>query len=150
MGRYINWADAVGRYSQLSKIGGAEAVGSDFIQYAEAEVDARLSPMYTVPFSEGAYTPMTVKDLTIDMTYLKATFGKEKNWERMDKAMSNRFSAILKGDLAVILPDGTVLASVGGTVWGSNTGYTPIFGMGDTRDFEVDPDRVDTEDDARD
>jgi len=149
MGRYIDWSDLIGRYSQLSKIGGAENVGSDYIQYAEAEVDARLSPMFTVPFSSGTYTPMTVKDLSIDMAYLKATFGKEKSWDRMAKAMDKKFKAILEGELAVILPDGTTLASLGGTVWGSNAGYTPIFGMGDTRDFEVDPDRVDAEDDAR-
>jgi len=149
MGRYIEWEEVVGRYSQINKIGGAESVGSDFIQYAEAEVDARLSCAYTTPFSEGVYTPMTVKDLAIDFTLLKATFGKEKAWDRLNKMLNERIEMICAGTIGLVLPDGTLLGQTGNAIWSSNQEYTPVFGMGDTLDFVVDVDRIEDEDDAR-
>ena len=150
MGRYINWADVVGRYSQINKLGGAEQVGSNFIDYAEAEVDARLACAYTVPFDTSSGAPTTVKDLAIDLTFLKATFGKEKSWGRMNTAMDKRIKMICDGEIQIIGADGDPLAQIGGTVWGSTMNYTPIFGMGDTLDFVVDTDRIDDEDAARD
>jgi phage gp36-like protein len=147
MGRYINWEDLVGRYSQINKIGGAESVGSNYIQYAEAEVDARLACCYTVPFSG---TPVTIKDLCIDVALLKATFGREKSWDRMKTYVDDRFKMICSGQIQVAYEDGSIISQVGGTIWGSNEDYTPIFGMGDTLDFVVDSDRIDDEDDARD
>ena len=150
MGRYINWAELVDRYSQMSKLSGAESVGSAFIAYAEAEVDARLASVYSVPFDTSSGAPMTVKDLTIDLAMLKASFGKSKDWDRMNEAINDRIKMILDGKIAIIGADGNPVTQVGDTIWGSNEDYTPIFGMGDTLDFVVDQDRVDDENDARD
>ena len=149
MGRYIEYTDLVGRYSQIAKLGGAEAVGSSFIQYAEAEVDARLGVAFTVPFSSGEYAPTTVKDLAIDFALLKATFGKDKAWDRLNKMLNERVEMIVAGTIAMILPDGTRLEQSGNAIWSSTESYTPIFGMGDPMDFEVDPDRIGDENDAR-
>lgn len=150
MGRYINWGDLVGRYSQINKLGGAETVGSNFIDYAEAEVDGRLAPVYSVPFvTDPASAPTLVKDLAIDFALLKATFGKEKSWDRMAKHLEDRIKLILDGKLVIVGLDGAPITQVGGTVWGSNTTYTPIFGMGDEAEFVVDPDRIEAEESAR-
>ena len=149
MGRYIDWSDLVGRYPQINKLGGAEAVGSNYIDYGEAEVDARLASCYAVPFDTGSSTPMTVKDLAIDFTFLKATFGREKSWDRMKKALEERVKMICEGKIQIIGADNEPIGQVGGTIWGSNQTYTPIFGMGDTLDFVVDADRLEDEDTAR-
>lgn len=149
MGRYIEWDDLVGRYSQINKLGGAENVGSNFIAYAEGEVDARLACAYTVPFSSSPDTPITVKDLAIDFALLKATFGKEKSWDRMKAMLDEKIAMICEGKISIVGVDGTAIGQVGGTIWSSNQTYTPIFGMGDTIDFVVDSDRIDDEDDAR-
>jgi len=149
MGRYINWSDLVGRYSQINKLGGAENVGSNFIAYGEAEVDARLARCYSVPFDTSSGAPITVKDLAIDFTLLKASFGKEKSWDRMNEMLNKRVDDICDGKVQIIGADGNTLAQVGGTIWGSNENYTPIFGLGDSLDFVVDSDRIEDEDDAR-
>jgi hypothetical protein len=150
MGRYINWSDLVGRYSQLNKIGGAEAVGSNYIQYGEAEVDARLACCYTVPFAtDPSSAPLTVKDLAIDFTLLKATFGREKSWDRMKKMLDEKVADICAGKITIVDGGGEAISQIGGTVWGSTQDYTPIFGMGDTLDFVVDDERIDDEDSAR-
>jgi hypothetical protein len=151
LGRYINWDDVVGRYSQINKHGGAADIGSNFIQYAEAEVDARLASCYSVPFVSGVgSTPITVKDLAIDVTYLKATIGaKSKAWDQIKNSVNDRIKMICNGDSQIVGPGGDPLAQIAGTIWGSNEDYHPIFGMGDTLDFVVDSDRIDDEDDAR-
>src|SRR5262245_55008262 len=62
-GRYINWDDIVNRFTGFANVADAVKAASHYVCYAEAEVDARLAPKYTPPFSNNN---MTVRDLAID------------------------------------------------------------------------------------
>lgn len=146
MGRYINWADVNGRYADMDRIGDAAEVGSTYIQYAESFVDARLAPRFTVPFSPA---PQIIKDLAIDITYLRANLvkGIEKDVLRAD--VDERLKMLSNGQMSILTDSGTS-AAVGVSRLGSNTkSYTPVFGMGDIQDMRVDPDRTDDEESAR-
>lgn len=140
--KYINWADVVARYPGLSQVGGAEEVGSSYIGYAENQVEGMLASAYTVPFSDNN---LTVKDLCIDLVYIRAgTIKAEARKELRDEFME-RIERLLTGKENMVTVDGTVMYSDGGTPWSSTENYHPVFGMGDHKDFVVDSDQVDDE-----
>lgn len=139
MGRYIEWDDVVKRYPTVSKLGGAEVVGLDHVPYAEAEVDARLSPAFTVPFSSNN---QTARDLSIDLTYLRANplRDPEKN-APVQERVDNLIAALLEGRMAMVTTSGDVIqpALVGGvSPWSNTMNYHPTFGAGPIEDMHVD------------
>ena len=71
MGRYINWADVGGKYTDITRTGGSQEVESPFIAASEDEIDAAMAGLYTVPFTP---CPGMIKDLCIDLVYYKANF----------------------------------------------------------------------------
>ena len=150
MGRYIEYGDVAGRYSQIVKFSTEEDVGSHFILYAEADVDAALSKVYSTPFDTSSGTPPTVADLAIDLTYVRAAVGKSKTVDKLKESIIKRIKAIQDGTMAIVDTTGAEILRVGDAMWSSTADYTPIFGLGDTLDFVVDEDRIDAEDDARD
>lgn len=151
MGRYIDYEELTGRYSQLFKGSEAESVGSHYIAFAEAEVDGRLGRTYSVPFDTTSGAPDVVKDLAIDIAYLKATIGgKSKAWDGIKKSVDERFEMLLNGDMVILDASGSALTVVGDTVWSSTMNYHPVFGIGSDLDFVIDEDRLDDEEDARD
>lgn len=119
MGRYIDWADVTGRYPDFAKGPDATIANDVFIPHAEAEVDGRLAPKYSVPFSPA---PFLVKDLAIDLAYYKATIKQESSkliYERVEGV----FKSILDGTLLLTNSDG-VMAQPGNNAWCSNSYHT--------------------------
>lgn len=123
MGRYINWADVTARYVDYAK--GADSTQSEaaFVPHAEAEVDARLAPKYTVPFSP---VPYLIKDLCVDLAYYKANI-KQESVKPLKEYIDERFKAIIDGTLILTTSDGIVASATGGG-WAANS-YHSSFGL---------------------
>lgn len=123
MGRYIDWADVTGRYPDAAKIAGAEAIGSYWLNYAEAEVDARLAPRFTTPFSSA---PDMVKDVAIDLTYYRLTM-RQKGAEVIKGYVDERINGMISGTLYLT----SSFALENTTAWSeqAKTGYHSAFGF---------------------
>lgn len=132
MGRYINWADVTGRYNDFAKGPDASVAAASFIPQAEAEVDGRLAPKYTVPFSPAPYL---VQDLCIDLAYYKAAMGTERA-KLVGESLEKRFKAIIDGTLLLTTSAGTIVAE-GATAWVSNS-YHSSFGPDSEVNWRVD------------
>lgn len=123
MGRYIDWQDLANRYTDAAKMGGAEAVHSAWLFGVEAEIDARLSIRYTVPFSPA---PDLVRDLCIDLLYARMTARQEGSEVIYERVMDT-----IKEMVAGTLPlPGVAPLPLGGAAWASNS-YRTAFGPDD-------------------
>jgi phage gp36-like protein len=132
VGRYIVWTDVTARYSDWAKGPDSTLGEAAYIPQAEAEVDARLAPKYTVPFSPAPYL---VKDLCVDLAYYKATIRQESS-KLIKEYIDERFKAIIDGTLLLTNSAG-VVAGTGGFAWASNS-YHSSFGMDDETLWRVD------------
>jgi phage gp36-like protein len=132
VGRYINWADVTGRYKDFPKGPDATDAENYFIVQAEAEVDGRLAPKYSVPFSPAPYL---VKDLCVDLAYYKANIKQESSKLIRDD-LERRFDAIIDGTLLLTTSAG-VVAKTGDYAWASNS-YHSSFGLDDEINWQVD------------
>lgn len=127
---YIDWTDVTDRYGDAAKIGDEGKLSQAFIRYAEAEVDARLSPVYSMPFSPGSSNaPLAVRDLCIDLAYYKMTWRQEGS-QALKDMIDERFARILKGDEILTTSAGQVGLN-GGTAWASTQDYHSRFGPDD-------------------
>ena len=136
MGRYIDWADVTGRYSDFAKGPDASQANASFVPQAEAEVDARLAVKYTVPFSPAPYL---VQDLCIDLAYYKATI-RQKGSEQIKKYIDARFETIMNGSM-VLTNSAGVISGTGNYAWASNS-YHSAFGMDDEVNWRVDDEQI--------
>lgn len=143
MGRYINWADVTGRYGDFAKGADATVAAAAFIPQAEAEVDGRLAPKYTVPFSPAPYL---VQDLCIDVAYYKATIRQEGS-KLLGESLEQRFKAIINGTLLLTNSGGAIQES-GGAAWCSNS-YHSSFGPDSEVNWRVDSNWINDAMDAR-
>lgn len=147
MGRYIDWADVVDRYPVLSNVGDAVKMDSTHIVPAESEVDARLAPVFTTPFSSDN---VTAQDLSIQLVYLRAGYLKDDNWVNFKDYIDERFDRLTDGSEAMLTSSGDVLSSQDTTeAYHTHSGYKPIFDLTDVVKQEIDPDLIDAEDDKR-
>lgn len=143
----INWQDCTARYPELADLRDATQADSNYVMYAIAEVNARLSSKFTVPFSDNN---LTAKDLAIDLTYSKIYRFKDP-----DKAAAvNSYVSVFIGDLiegraAMITSSGDVIDSVGGTIYSTTQDYHPVHGMSPTILLEVDSSQIISEESAR-
>jgi hypothetical protein len=147
MGRYIDWADVVDRYPMLSNVGDATKMENTHIVPAEGEVDARLAPVFTTPFSSDN---VTARDLAIQLVYLRAGFLKDDNWVNFKNYVDERFDRLVDGSEAMLTSSGDVLSSQDTTeAYHTHEGYKPIFDLTDVINQEVDIDLIDAENDKR-
>lgn len=123
MGRYIDWSNLTNRYTDAAKIAGAEAVHSAWLFGVEAEVDARLSLRYTVPFSPA---PDLVKDLCTDLLYARMTARQEGSQVIYERVM-DLFKEIIAG--TVTIPG--VTPSAGSKSTFASNSYRSAFGTDD-------------------
>lgn len=148
MAKYINWAETVDRYKVVQTRGSDEDVTSAYIDYAEADIEARLAPAYTAPFSDNN---MTVKDLCIDNTLYKILAYKDtKKAESILKSIESRIEKLLDGTMQMVTTSGDLLSQSVATAWSETDGYAPTFGAGDITDFIVSSERLYDEENARD
>lgn len=143
MGRYIDWASVTGRYPDFAKGPDATNADANFVRQAEAEVDGRLAPRYSVPFTP---TPYIVKDLCVDLAYYKANIKQESSKLIRDD-LERRFKAIIDGTLLLTNSDGPLAAS-GNFAWASNS-YHSSFGLDSEVNWRVDSQQIGDIQDAR-
>lgn len=132
MGRYIDWGEVTGRYKDAVGLGDSTGMGSYWLTHAEAEVDGRVAPRYTVPFSPA---PMQIKDLCIDLTYWKMTVGKA-NKKELKAYIDERFNGILAGTILLTNSLGP-LQGQANDAWFENS-YHTSFGPDSPLNFRVD------------
>jgi len=137
--KYINWADLTARYPNASDVGGASAINSSYIVFAEAQVEGALSSSYTVPFSSNN---LTVKDLVIDLTYGKVISFKDlKKSKAVMDSVEHRIKMLRSGAMSMVTDNGDVLSSSGqGSIWSSTDKYSPSFDMNDAENQCIDLD----------
>lgn len=123
MGRYIDWQHLTNRYPDAAKMAGAETVHSGWLFGVEAEVDARLSIRYTVPFSPA---PDLVKDLCVDLLYARMT-ARQEGSEVIYERVMGLFKEIIAG--TIVLP-GVDPVGGNGRTFASNS-YRTAFGTDD-------------------
>lgn len=148
MSRYIKWDDVVNRYRKISDFEGAVEVGSTYITYAEADIESKLSPKFSIPFASDN---ITAKDLCIDAVYMKAImFSDPKKSKIVGDSIDKRVKALLDGSAQMILEDGEVLGQDVVSAWSETENYAPTFGAGDITDMQVSSARLYDEENARD
>ena len=126
----IDWSDVNRRYPETLKLADATQADSSWVPFAIAELHARLSPGFTVPFSDNN---MTAKDLAIDLTFAKVY--RFKDVEKADSVMTYvgaQIDMLLAGHLQMITTSADTLLASGGTVTLTGTPDHPIFGIGPT------------------
>lgn len=148
MGKYIEWDDAVSRYSIIGDKAGASSVGSNYIGYAEAEVEGKLAPGFSIPFSSNN---ITVKDLCIDTTLYKTLqFKDTEKAEKILESIDGKIAKLLSGEMAMVSDSGTAINKDNDTAWSGTQNYAPTFGAGNVENFIVSSDRLLDEELARD
>jgi len=143
MGRYIDWDDVANAYPDWARQASANSVGNLWIPRAEDEVDGRLAPKYTVPFTP---VPGIVRDLCIDMAYYKLTFATDKGkalWE----SLKDRFADILDGTLVITNSAGALSSADRG--WSTHQDYPTAFGVDSDINWRVSSSQAFDEQEAR-
>lgn len=126
----IDWYDVNRRYPETAKLADATQADSSWVPFAIAELHARLSPGFAIPFSSNN---MTAKDLAIDLTFAKVY--RFKDVEKADAVMAYvgaQIDMLLAGHLQMITTSADALLASGGTVTLTGTQDHPIFGIGPT------------------
>lgn len=131
MGRYINWNDVANSYPDWAKAASANSVGNLWIPRAEDEVDARLAPKYSVPFTP---VPGLVRDLAIDLAYYKLVFASDKGKALWD-SLKERFESILDGSMLLTTSAGAL--GTGERAWSTHQNYPTHFGVDNDVNWEV-------------
>lgn len=144
----ITWQDVAGRYEEVQKYKDATQSASHYLPYAIGELESRLAPKFTVPFSSNN---LTARDLAIDLVYLKVYRWKAdpEKVERIEKHVADRIDALLAGKADMVLDDGTLATSIGGTIYSTTQGYDPVFSVLPIEDAVVDSAQLQAEWDAR-
>ena len=137
---YVTYDDVVIRYPVVKTWGSNETeVNSGLIPFAEADLNSRLAPAFTVPFSD---TPLIIKDLTLDLLYLKMlatrASGKEQmaTFKELKTCFNDRIDRLVNGEDALTTDSGTIIDPSGSAndVWYSNEDYHPTHSMLDAED----------------
>lgn len=138
MGRYISWADVAGRYPELGANPRKDAtqVDSNFVMYAEAQIDGRLASGFTVPFSSNN---LTAKDLAIDLTYaMTFRFKDQKKAKEIQDSVDTRIKELLDGKASMVTTSVDLITSTGQSVYSTTQDYHPVFGMSGPLTWQVD------------
>ena len=146
MGRYINWDDIVARYPSINAVGGAADVGSAWIGYVENQVDGLLSPEFSAPFSNNN---ITVKDLCIELTYIRVGNLKVEETTDMREAFMERINRLKDGSEGMLTNSCDIVLALGDTVYSNTANYNPVFNLDNPLDWEVDSTLLDSLENAK-
>lgn len=120
-----------------------------------SRIDSALAHRYSVPFAtEPDSTPPIIKTLTIEGIVIDV-FNRLPNTPDWVRDLAASFSETLRqlaaGEMLVVGTTGTLVDTLGNARPQSTTSsYTPTFGVKPDLGEEIDPDRADSEDNARD
>ena len=143
----ISWKNVNQVYPETVKRADATNADSSWVHYAVVELEGRLGQWFTVPFSSNNET---AKDIAIDLAFARAyRFSQSEMVEGLRKQIDQRIKDLKNGVVGMVLSDGTIIQSVGGTVFSTTQDYTPVFGMSPIELSEVDSGQIYDEDVAR-
>jgi hypothetical protein len=146
---YIVYQDLFFRYPEIEEWSYTEThVNSNLIYYGEMQLNSLLATHFSVPFS--AAHP-TIKDLAIDLSYLKALRTKDPDKAaKIEKAILGRIENIKAGKEYIFTGSGTLTPEASNMrVWSSTENYTPVHSMLDADVSEIDPDLLYDQEQAR-
>lgn len=146
-------------YNVLPTLRDATTVKSEhiaqFIDDAEAEVNAKLASLYTIPI-EGAPMVITIStDLTMwrimGLRIFNAETLKDSPWPDRFKEARDQLDAIAAGKVSLVNTEGQVIAGNGqGDVWSSSERYVPTTNEDNPMLWQQDRDKLEDIEDARD
>lgn len=147
MGVIVVWSDVVAKYKDAGSSGDANTMDASYILPAESYIKGALAMRYSQALTDAGYV---VKDLVIDETYRRIVITKQpKKADVLEKDISRRINDILNGRVRLMDNAGDFISPDVTTLWSNTKDYTPVFGMGDILDMEVDQDQIDDEENER-
>lgn len=147
MGALVEWDDVTNKYRDAGSSGDATTMDAAYIAPAEAYIAGYLSGRFSSILSSGSEL---VRDLVVDETYRRLVLLKQpKRADVLGKDIQRRLKDLLSGRVSMLDTDGAVVMPDKTVLWSDTQNYTPVFGMGNVLDFEVDQDQLDDEEDAR-
>lgn len=147
MSRYIEWDDVVARYRRASDVAGADEMVDTYVDYAENEVDALLAPYFTAPFSNNN---VTVRDLSIDLAFSKILMFKDTEKATAIYSMTiAKINDLVQGRRSMVVDSGNIVSRSANLPFSTTKDYHPVFGMGNSIDFQVSSDQLSDEEGAR-
>jgi hypothetical protein len=141
---YITYNDLIGRYAILSSYAdSASEVTSHLIHYSEVELNARMGPFFTVPFSP---VPLSIMDITMDLCWCKSLRYKDPEKAKdVCPSVNSRIGLMI--DEGVVTDSGTVIepdaSETISDAWSMKEDYYPTHTMLDAEDSDIDPDLID-------
>lgn len=127
MADYITWKDVVDRYPNAAKdVSGSEGVKNNFVNGAEAHVNARLAQRYSIPFTP---CPQMIKDVVIDLAYFKMIGVRQKDSKTFKSFLDERLDGLADGTLTLMTDSGTQYGA-NETVFATDQ-YGTAFGVDD-------------------
>jgi phage gp36-like protein len=160
MGTYATADEIRRRYPRLFEklnidAGEVEAAIDD----VENQIDGIVGSKYAVPFAAGAVPPLIrliAKDLASYRTLRQRIINEQptqSDWVETLKEDANKYlDQITEGKLQLVLAGGATVdprADSSTTPWSSTAGYVPTFGVIPMTRQEIDPDRLEDEDNER-
>ena len=138
-------ADLLNKYTELGSVKDTGIFQDAYIPQAEDYIESRLSLVYPVPFTGGC---LTVVALVVDFVFATYTMVRDaKRGKAVLDRVENMLDDIVAGKMN-LYSNGEQLSRTS-LLWSSTETYTPVFGVGDITDFEVDPDQISDEEDNR-
>lgn len=138
MGRYCNYDQVKQRFRRVEDVKyPSAAVESSYIYYAEADLDRRLGPYFSIPFSSNN---LTAADLSIDMSYAKIIiYDDPKKYEAIMGHVDTVIGDLINGRAAMITSSSDQVSGINGNeAWSNTASYHSAFGVGDETLFQVD------------
>lgn len=139
MGRYCNYQDVVNRFRKATDVNSYQtAIESNYILFAEAELDGRLGGYFTVPFSSNN---VTAKDLSIDLSYAKIIiYADPKVYKSIMDQVDKRIDALISGDAYMLTTSQDQLESSAASdlAWSNTASYNSAFAMVDAEFLHID------------
>lgn len=143
----IDWKDCCARYPELASLRDATQADSGYVQYAIAELHARLASRFTVPFSDNN---LTAKDLAIDLTFAKLyRFKDPEKAASVSSYVGGMIGDLIAGRASMLTTSGDVIDGIGGTAYTTTSGYHPTFGMSAPELWDVASSQIIAEENAR-
>lgn len=159
-GAYVDVARVYEKEPRLKELDDLSSLAIfGYIEDAEAIIDARIAPQYSLPVSSGVGHIPVLTAIATDMTlYLiyRRQFNRERlkdsGWPATFKAAEDMLKEIVDGGVPLINSAGTIIGARTDVadVWSSTQDYQPTHSILDTVEHVIDPDRVDDERDNRD
>lgn len=157
MGKYTDSADIRKLFREVDSVPSFTDEDIEFyIRFAESEVDAKIATRYTLPFSQ---TPPVIRSIATEKSLIKVldrfftgqTEG-ENDWRNVRKKECDALlKDIVDGKMTLVDSAGAVIGArddIHG-ILSSTSEYTPTFDHGNAIFQEVDPDRIDDEEDEK-